>query len=117
MDNIAQMMMDRINELDTAKNLLTPRTDAQADAEAEYDKALQEMMCELKAGRVIEANGKEIKWESVTSIDKIAKGLIMDKKRALVKATESKRDLHAGIKILESQLMSLSNLNRTQTEV
>lgn len=117
MDNVASVMMQKIKQLDTAMEELTKRSDARTDAQCEYDEALKDTMSLLKNGKEYMVEGESCKWTSVTDADKIAKGLITDKTKKLLKAESALKDLHLGIRILESQLMTLSNLNKTHQEI
>lgn len=102
--SVAEEIEKRIKLLTRTKEELRERTEAKANAIAEYEKRLAIVIIGLKNGKEFEIDGEKIQNPPATIIEKVAKGVCWREKLEMDKAETSYKSLITAIECIKAEL-------------
>ncbi len=109
---ISQKIQDNIKILSQARNSLLTRAKDKAEALGAYEKKLAQTMLRLRNGQSVVFNDEEIRYESATGLEKIAKGVCYKESIALDIAESNLRNAHVSMRATEAMINALQSLLR-----
>lgn len=109
---VGEKIEKSIEELKKMRLHFKDRSTKKANAIAEYDKELAITILKLRQGEEVEFEGKIIKDPPVSVLEKIAKGVVWQKKLELELAENNYKSLVTNIECVKSELNGLQSLNK-----
>ena len=113
---IAQEIERRIRLLDLGRQELPKRAKLKAETMAEYERELSKTILRLRNEKV-EWEGQVIENSPATLVEKIAKGMMWEKKLEADLAESSYKNAFKGVDILQAQLNGFQSIYRHLSEL
>lgn len=114
---VAKLINLKIEELEKLKSDLEPLARDKALKMAQYDLVLAKTIITLRSGVSVEMEGIAVKEESVSLMDKLAKGVIWKEKMEMDLSESLYKNCIKKIDITEAQLNGFQSINRYLSEV
>jgi hypothetical protein len=115
--NLSEEIQNKIKEIDTIRKEIKQRGIDKADAISQYEMSVSITIMKLRAGIEFQLADEKIKNPSVTIMEKIARGICWQEKRAVELAESGYKSIIVNLEACQAQLTAMQSLFRHQDNI